>query len=220
MTQPPCSSSNGLPAATPSATSLGISPLADILSGLDEQARAGDPDYGPPPQSNEAARLAALHGYRILDTDFEETFDRLTRWARDHFQVPVALVSLVDTNRQWFKSACGLGIRETPRDVAFCNYTILHSHPMVVEDALEDPRFRRNPLVTGEPHLRFYAGAPLMTEERLALGTFCLIDYTPRRFSTADRLLLHKLAQVTMAEMHNRKAIVRETVAESETTPA
>lgn len=206
-----CSSPDA-PLADP--CSAPVSPLGDVLSGLEEQARAGDTDYGPPPQSNEAARLAALYGYRILDTGFEEAFDRLTRWARDHFQVPVALVSLVDTDRQWFKSACGLGIRETPRDVAFCNYTILHSHPMVVEDALEDPRFRRNPLVTGEPHLRFYAGAPLMTEERLALGTFCLIDYAPRRFSSADRLLLHKLAQVTMAEMNNRNAIVRETAAE------
>lgn len=179
--------------------------LDGLLAGLD--GATPEPAYGPDPQSNEAGRLAALHGYHILDTAFEEAFDRLTRWARDRYQVPVALISLVDTDRQWFKSACGLGIRETPRDVAFCNYTILHSRPMVVEDALEDPRFRRNPLVLGDPHLRFYAGAPLMTEEGFAIGTFCVVDYQPRRFSITDRILLTRLAAVALDEIRNHGSL-------------
>ncbi|MFM5486675.1 GAF domain-containing protein, partial [Aeromonas veronii] len=110
---------------------------------------------------NERLRLDALRRLAILDSPAEERFDRITRMARNMFDVPIALVSLVDENRQWFKSCCGLPVLETPRDISFCGHAILGEELFVVEDAAQDPRFSDNPLVTGEPHIRFYAGHPL-----------------------------------------------------------
>lgn len=164
-----------------------------------------DEDFGPDPVRDEPARLAALHGLRVLDSVREEEFDRLTRWAVDHFQVPVALVSLVDADRQWFKSACNLGVPETSRDVAFCNFTILSSRPTVVEDALADPRFRNNPLVLGEPHVRFYAGAPIITADGYAIGTFCVVDRVPRHFPITDQYTLRQLAALTLEQLLARR---------------
>lgn len=130
--------------------------------------------------ANEAERLAALVNYGILDTDFEESFDRITRIAAHLFRTPISLISLLDQDRQWFKSAFGLHVRETPREVAFCSHAILGKEVMVVPDAEKDARFAENPLVTGDPHVRFYAGAPIVDHDGFALGTVCVIDRAAR----------------------------------------
>ena len=136
---------------------------------------------------DEEERLQALHRAGILDTARDPVFDALCEEARQAFGVPIALVSLVDRDRQWFKAEQGLGVCETSRDVAFCTYTILADEVFVVEDARAEARFRDNPLVTGPPFIRFYAGAPLIYRSRIRLGSFCLIDMEPRRFSRGDR---------------------------------
>lgn len=166
---------------------------------------SAEPDWGPDPIVDEAARVQALRACRILDTPREEEFDRITSWARDHFQVPFALVTLIDADRQWIKSACGIEATETALDVAFCTHTIRHSRPMVVEDARLDPRFRDNPYVTGDPFIRFYAGMPLITADRYALGSLCLIDHEPRRFGITDRVLLARLAALVLTEIDARR---------------
>jgi two-component system, sensor histidine kinase and response regulator len=120
---------------------------------------------------DEFRRLEALRAYDILDTEPEAAFDRLTAVAAGLFETPVSLVSLVDETRQWFKSCHGLAVSETPRDIAFCDYAIRGEDVLVVPDATRDPRFRSNPLVTGNPHIRFYAGAPLRTPGGQTLGT-------------------------------------------------
>ena len=152
--------------------------------------------------ADEQERLAALQELRILDTPAEERFDRITRVARDLFQVPIALVSLVDAERQWFKSRTGLDASETPRSVSFCGHAILGSEPFVVENALEDPRFADNPLVAGPPDIRFYAGVPLQSKSGKKIGTLCLIDREPRRFSGEDALRLRDLAAWAERELN------------------
>lgn len=130
---------------------------------------------------NETERLQALYRYGVLDTATEDSFDGLTRLAGRLFDVPIALISLIDTNRQWFKSRYGLEARQTHRDYAFCAHAILDQEAILeVLDPLGDSRFADNPLVTGEPHIRYYAGTPLVTADGLALGTFCLLDRRPR----------------------------------------
>ncbi|MFM9890695.1 MAG: ATP-binding protein [Rickettsiales bacterium] len=160
--------------------------------------------------TNEAARLASLESYNILDTPPEVVFDRLTRMAAQRFQMPISLVSLLDQERQWFKSRFGLSATETPRDYAFCAHAILQSEVMVVHDTLEDPRFAGNPLVTGNPDIRFYAGAPLVTADGLALGTVCVIDRVPRpEFSEDNRRELVELAAIAADEIELRRAMQR-----------
>jgi diguanylate cyclase (GGDEF)-like protein len=155
----------------------------------------------PPAPINEAQRLDALHSLRILDTPPEERFDRLTRLARRLFDVPQALVSLVDEDRQWFKSHSGTEVTETPRDVSFCGHAILGDEVFVVPDACQDPRFADNPLVTGEPGIRFYAGCPLSVGSGLRIGTLCIVDYRAREFSTEDAELLQDLARMAEQEL-------------------
>lgn len=134
---------------------------------------------------DEKGRLAALRSLELLDTPTEERFDRITRIAQRLFEVPIALVSLVDECRQWFKSAQGLGASETGRNISFCAHAIHASDVFVVENALDDPRFCDNPLLTGPPDIRFYAGAPLTTAGGFRVGTLCLIDRKPRAFGPA-----------------------------------
>jgi CheY-like chemotaxis protein len=150
---------------------------------------------------NEDARLAALKKLKILDTDPEERFDRITRIASESFDVPIALVSLVDRDRQWFKSCIGLSVKETPRDMALCAHAILEDQVLIVPDALFDPRFADNPLVTGEPHVRFYAGCPLKLPDGNRIGTLCLIDSQPRQLNARKISLLKDLGKLVEIEL-------------------
>lgn len=151
--------------------------------------------------SNENERLVALQSLNILDTPFEERFDRITRFASQLFDVPIALVSLIDQDRQWFKSAQGLDVRETSRAISFCGHTILSRHIMSTADARVDERFFDNPLVLGEPYIRFYAGCPLLAEDGNALGTLCLIDRRPRILSQDDIDVFRDLALLIEREI-------------------
>jgi diguanylate cyclase (GGDEF)-like protein len=151
--------------------------------------------------ANESERLKALRLADILDTDPEERFDRLTRMAKRVFGVSIALVSLVDENRQWFKSKAGLDACETGRDISFCGHAILGNDIFVIEDALLDERFVDNPLVTGDPKIRFYAGAPLRYLDGNKLGTLCIIDQEPRVLEEEDFRMLRDLAEMAEAEL-------------------
>lgn len=132
-----------------------------------------------PTDDTEAQRIAALASYNILDTPNEERFDRIVRMASRVFGSPIALISLVDRDRQWFKASVGLAAKETPRAISFCTHAIQQREVYVVGDAAADPRFANNPLVTGEPRVGFYAGAPIINRDGFALGTVCVIDREP-----------------------------------------
>lgn len=163
---------------------------------------------GAPVPPDESARLAELEAFRILDTLPEESYDDITRLASQICDTPIALVSLVDHDRQWFKSRIGLETTETSRDVAFCAHAIVKSDEMlVVPDATVDDRFADNPLVLGDPGIRFYAGAPLVTESGHAIGALCVIDRKPRLLTTDQRLALSALARQVMAQMSLRQAL-------------
>ena len=155
---------------------------------------------------DEAARLRELADYQILDSLPEQSFDRLTRLAAHVFDVPTALISLVDEDRQWFKSRVGLDACQTPRDVSFCTHALGAGEALVVSDALQDSRFAENPLVTGAPFIRFYAGAPLRTKRGFDLGTLCLLDTKPREFSPSERERLRDLAAMVVDELELRRA--------------
>ena len=139
----------------------------------------------------------------MLDTPAEERFDQITRMAKRLFDVPIALVSLVDSDRQWFKSRQGLDALETPRDISFCGHTILDEAVFVIENATADVRFADNPLVCGAPHIRFYAGCPLHTKNGYRIGTLCLIDRVPRTFSAKDVELLRDLAALAEQQLQS-----------------
>jgi len=143
---------------------------------------------------DEIERMAALRSLGLLDSPPEQRFNRITRTAARIFNVPIALVSLVDAERQWFKSRYGLHVGETPRSISFCGHAILQDRAFVIEDALLDERFADNPLVTGVPHVRFYAGQPLAGPGGVKIGTLCLIDHAPRKFGAHDRLALADMA--------------------------
>jgi diguanylate cyclase (GGDEF)-like protein len=155
----------------------------------------------PATPPNERQRLATLRSLKLLDTPPEERFDRITRLARNVFGVPIALVTLVDAERQWFKSNQGLKGRETPRSISFCGHTILQDHPMVVEDARTDDRFSDNPSVTGDPNVRFYAGYPLSAPDGSKLGSLCIIDRKPRKLSDTERETLVTLGRLIESEL-------------------
>jgi len=150
---------------------------------------------------NEHERQAALDRSGLLDSGTEERFDRYTRMAASMFDVPITLVCLLDRDRQWFKSRQGLATTETAREISFCGHAIHHSGVFVVEDARSDERFQDNPLVTGEPGIRFYAGATLHSSDGYRLGTLCIIDRKPRTFSTGNQALLRDLATCVEREM-------------------
>lgn len=157
--------------------------------------------------ADELERIATLRQYAILDSAPESAFDLLTNYAAKQFNVPISLVSLVDTERQWFKSSCGLDAKETPRDLAFCSYTVLSDEVNYIPDASEDERLKLNPLVTGEPHIRFYAGAPLIAPNGQRVGSFCLIDDQPRRdFNAHQQSMLKDLAAMVVEHMEMRAA--------------
>ena len=154
---------------------------------------------------DEASRLVALRRMAILDSERDPSFDRLVQLASRQFNVPIALISLIDEEREWFKASCGFARTELNRDLAFCTYTILDDEVMVVPDARLDPRFRFNPLVTGEPGIRFYAGAPLYSVEGYKIGTICLVDSEPHpEFSEKDEALLADLAAITSDQIQIR----------------
>jgi len=159
----------------------------------------------PPVPDNEAARLEALRRYRILDTAPERHFDDITKLAASICGVPMASISLVDEDRQWFKSRVGMEISETTRKVAFCSHAILGNDLLVIPDALADERFIGNPLVKEEPCIRFYAGAPLLTAEGHALGTLCVFDRQPRQLVDGQGEALKTLARVVVSELELRR---------------
>jgi PAS domain S-box-containing protein len=158
---------------------------------------------------NEAERLTELESYEILDSASEASFDALTRLAAYILQVPITLVSLVDKDRQWFKSRQGLDVTETHRDISFCGHVVASAEFMVVPNASEDPRFHDNPLVTGEPRIRFYVGVPLKTSQGHILGTLCAIDNVPRQITDEQVELLGMLAAQVMALLELRRAAKR-----------
>lgn len=150
---------------------------------------------------NEAERLHALRALQILDSSHEERFDRVTRLARRLFGVPISLVSLIDEDRQWFKSAEGLDVTETSREVSFCGHAINQTGLFIVPNVLNDERFYDNPLVTGAPNIRFYAGYVLKIRQGINIGTLCLIDSKPREMDEEDRQLLQDLGEMIEQEI-------------------
>jgi len=157
--------------------------------------------------STEAARLAALNRYAILDTEPEQSFDDLVVLASFVCRTPIATLSLVDDHRQWFKSKVGVEIRETPRDISFCAHAIQQEELFIVPDALADPRFKDNPLVLGDPHIRFYAGAPLIDEDGYALGTLCVMDRQPRELDDTQKEALLSLRRLALSQIELRRNI-------------
>lgn len=157
---------------------------------------------------NERARVAALQKYAILDTEPEQAFDDLVLLASFVCNTPIAIISLVDEHRQWFKSKLGMSISETPREIAFCDTAIRQPDVFVVPDTLNDKRFRNNPLVTSEPKIRFYAGAPLINEDGYALGTICAIDRSPRELDSGQQAALKALSRLVLAQMEFRRNLI------------
>jgi len=156
-------------------------------------------------KSHEKKRLKALKEYDVLDTPNEASFDRIARLVQSTMQTPIALVSLIDKDRQWFKSHQGLDVSETHRDFAFCSHTIEHHETMIVPDATKDIRFSHNPLVTGAPDIRFYIGVPLRSPDGYNIGTLCAIDTKPRDVTDDQVNILQDLARLVVDELELRK---------------
>lgn len=154
--------------------------------------------------SSEAARVAALNRYAILDSEPEQSFDDLVTLAAHICKAPMAMLSLVDDHRQWFKSKFGVQLSETPRDVSICTHAIQQGDLFIVPDTLQDQRFRENPLVVQEPKIRFYAGAPLINEDGFALGTLCVTDKEPRELDEDQKNALAALGRLALRQMELR----------------
>ncbi len=159
------------------------------------------------PLENEAKRLEALKKFDILDTPRDGSYDRITALAAMIFKVPIAIISLVDTDRIWFKSHFGLPVHQINREPGLCASAILSPHPYIIENAVEDPRTLTNSLVAGEFGLKFYAAVPLQTEDNYNLGTLCIIDKAPRSFSKEETEVLETLGKIVMDEMEMRLAL-------------
>jgi hypothetical protein len=159
-------------------------------------------------QKDDASRVAALEKYAILDTDPEQVFDDLTLLASFICKTPIALISLVDEKRQWFKSRVGITDTETSREIAFCSNAIQQSDLFIIPDALEDDRFRNNPLVVSDPHIRFYAGAPLINEDGYALGTLCVVDRSPRNIEPEQKDALKALSRLVLEQLEFRRNLL------------
>ncbi len=157
---------------------------------------------------NEKARLQALRSYKILDTDPEKGFDDLTILASHICETPIALISLIDSDRQWFKSKVGVGINETPREVSFCAIAMQQPDLFVVPDATKDPRFSSNPFVVAEPKIRFYAGAPFTSSDGQPLGTLCVVDMVPRQLTSSQENALLALSRQVHAQFELRKNLI------------
>ncbi len=157
--------------------------------------------------ADEKRRMASLRALQILDTEREDRFDRITRLASALFNAPVALVSLIDENRQWFKSCFGLDLRETSRDAAFCAHVVYDREPMIVPDTFLDARFADNPLVLDEPRIRFYAGCPLILDDGACIGTLCVFDTRPRSMEATDLARLRDLAALAVQEIQGMNAV-------------
>lgn len=160
-----------------------------------------------PLPKNETDRMQALLQYKILDTPPEVEFDNLVSLASYISGTPVAMISLVDSHRQWFKAKVGVTVTETARDVAFCAHAICQNDIFVVPDALADDRFASNPLVTGDPHIRFYAGAPLVTPGGHAVGTLCVVDHAPRQLNPSQLEALRALGCAVVAQFELRRHV-------------
>jgi two-component system NtrC family sensor kinase len=158
-----------------------------------------------PVPANDLDRLRALRSYKILDTQPEAQFDELTELAALICDVPISLISLIDSDRQWFKSRFGLNLQETPRAQAFCTHAIMQPEMFVVPDAAKDERFAQNPLVTGDLHIRFYAGAPLASRDGHLLGTLCVIDRQPHTLTDAQTKALEILSHLVIANIELRR---------------
>jgi anti-sigma regulatory factor (Ser/Thr protein kinase) len=157
---------------------------------------------------DEQSRLATLHRYRILDTEPEQRFDDLALLASQICGVPMALITLVDADRQWFKSRVGMSDTETPRSISFCAHAMLEPNIFLVPDALEDERFRNNPLVTGDPHIRFYAGTSLVSREGQPLGALCVADHVPRKLTDDQMAALDALRRQVQAQLELRRNLI------------
>jgi GAF domain-containing protein len=181
---------------------------------MDRQAGAGcvgmeNAVIKAPLPHNEARRLKALRDLVILDTPPEARFDRISAVAAKEFNVPIALVSRVDQDRQWFKSSFGMGdVQETPRDISFCGHAVTMAKTLIVPDALADPRFADNPMVVGHPYVRFYAGALLRLPYGQVVGTLCIMDRRPRQFDKLDEAILNGLRDVVVEELFRREESV------------
>ncbi|MCY0146281.1 diguanylate cyclase [Hoeflea sp. G2-23] len=175
---------------------------------------------GYPLPDRETERLAKLQKYTILDSLPEAAYDRITRLASHMLKVPIALVTLVDSDRQWFKSKVGIDVQETPRDISMCAHTICRPDVFVVEDTTLDERFRDNPMVIGEPGVRFYAGAPLNASDGLILGTLCVADRVPRTLSEMEKSLLVDLAAIIADALETRLLLERAEKAENRLSDA
>jgi len=167
------------------------------------------PSHAPayPVASDEAERLLALDATGLVDTPAESVFDRLTWLASQVTDSPMAIISLLTARRQWFKSRIGIEVAETSRDWAFCSYAVLQAGVFVVEDAMLDPRFQNNPLVTGEPYIRFYAGFPLKDREGHPIGTLCVLDREPRKLRDREIRALRELSSLASEEIQRRTSI-------------
>lgn len=159
----------------------------------------------PPFPPDEAERLAALYELLLLDTPPEKRFDTIVEFAASEFDVPVCLISLIDRDRQWFKARFGMAACSTPRDISFCGHAILQPDIMVVPDAHDDERFADNPLVTHDPHIRFYAGAPLRLPSGHTIGTLCLIDTKPRTLDQVELNILSSLRDLLIMELSGKE---------------